>query len=1249
MAVQWTPEQKKVIESRNRNLLVAAAAGSGKTAVLVQHILELVTDPAHPVDVTQLLVVTFTRAAAAEMKERLRGKLGERLEEEPWNHHVRRQISLLDQAHISTIDSFCQWMVKNYFYRLDLDPDFRIPDEGEGKLLREEILDGFFEEGDEDYLRLMDAFGSGKGDDRVRELVEKLYLFADSAPWPDAWLHSRERSPAAGETLEEEEWIKGLAKELRETLKEYRVILAGAAETCEAEPGLEKYAQMFRLDLREVETCLSERETLSLLTHLGEIRFSRKPVISKKLVVDETLKAHMSALRDAVRDGIKRLQSRFAVADAEQTAAWIRAADRDRLALLRLTARFSEAYRQAKRERNLADFADIEHWALQLLVEPGEDGMPVSTPLVAELGDTFQEIIVDEYQDSNLVQETILRALSGEDRGHPNMFMVGDVKQSIYKFRMARPELFMEKYKRFSGEPLPSGQRIDLSRNFRSRGRILAETNRLFYRLMGERLGGVEYDESAALYCGASYPEPDEPVELLLAEQGETGAEAVELEGRLIAARIRELLDPGSGMKIWEEREQSYRPAQYRDIVILLRSMEGWADSLASILNQEGIPAFAQLKKGYFAAREVQVLLNFLRILDNPLQDIPLASVLLSPLGNFTQEELARMMAGTGEEELYHRCGQAAQWGRCTEKWNRFEDFLARYRREAVLRPIHEILEMVLEETDYGLILVAEPGGKVRQANVDMLMERAMAYEKSSYHGIFHFLRYMEKLQRYQVDYGEAQVLSENEDLVRITSIHKSKGLEYPIVIVAGMGKGFNLQDARGQVLLHEDLGLACDAIDLERRLVHPTLWKQVTADRIERDAKGEELRVLYVAMTRAKEKLILTGTCASRESVHDKWILADAAEPEETGKLPAFLVAQGGSYLDWIAMASRAETPGFIVRTTPAEELASEEAVRLEEQEQCRTEWQDVADSALWDAEFREEFEAICGYTYPWQSVCRRKAAWSVSELKKQAGEAREREEARKHPEEDSAAQPFPEEQASADSQTAESTTVSEPVWLGEDIQADHTTRPRTITGARRGTVYHTILERIPPEDGADVVKIAAQIARMEEEGILSGEEAAAVEIPAITGFYRSELGRKMIRAAGKGLLHREQPFVMAVPLAEVLPPEEHDVIPPEEWVLVQGIIDAFLEEEDGIVLWDYKTDAVPRRGGEEILLTRYREQLYLYRLALERARNRRVKEMWIYSFTLRRAIRVPEPADLDAERTSGEDGSRIKKSEDK
>ncbi|MCD8330777.1 MAG: UvrD-helicase domain-containing protein, partial [Lachnospiraceae bacterium] len=642
MAVQWTAEQKKVIESRERNLLVAAAAGSGKTAVLVQHILELVTNPTHPVDVTQLLVVTFTRAAAAEMKERLRARLGELLEEEPWNSHIRRQISLLDQAHISTIDSFCQWMVKNYFYRLDLDPDFRIPDEGEGKLLREEILDGFFEEGDEDYLRLMDAFGSGKGDSRVRELVEKLYLFADSAPWPEAWLHSQEGSPAA-ENLENEEWMNDLAEELRETLREYRDILLKAADTCETEPGLEKYAQMFQLDLREVENCLSETEALSLLIRRGELRYTRKQVISNKVPVDEGLKARMSALRDAIRDGIKRLQGRFAITDGEQAAAWIRASDRDRLALLHLTEKFSEAYRQAKRERNLADFADIEHWALDLLVEPGEDGTPVSTPLAAELGDTFREIIVDEYQDSNLVQETILRALSGEDRGHPNMFMVGDVKQSIYKFRMARPELFMEKYKRFSREPVPSGQKIDLSRNFRSRGRILAETNRLFDQLMGERLGGVEYDERAALYCGASYPEPDAPVELLLAEQGETGAEPVELEGQLIAARIREILDPENGLQIWEEREQRYRLAQCRDIVILLRSMEGWADPLAAILNQEGIPAFAQLKKGYFAAREVQVLLNFQRILDKPLQDIPLASVLLSPLGNFPQEELARI------------------------------------------------------------------------------------------------------------------------------------------------------------------------------------------------------------------------------------------------------------------------------------------------------------------------------------------------------------------------------------------------------------------------------------------------------------------------------------------------------------------------------------------------------------------------------------------------------------------------------
>ncbi len=1187
--MEWTPEQKAVIEARDRNLLVAAAAGSGKTAVLVEHILEQICDPVHPVPVTGLLVVTFTRAAAAEMKERLRVRLAERLEEEPWNLSIQRQISQLDLAQICTIDSFCQWMVKNYFYRLDLDPDFRIPDEGESRLIREEILDGFFEEGNEKYFRLLDAFGGGKNDRAVREMIESLYTFADSAPFPDRWLNEqRERLKEQDASLEESCGDGELERQIRETLSECRGVLKEAARTCAQTEGLDRYEQMFSLDVREMDSCLQQEGLTELLRALGEVHFSRKPVIPKKLAVDEEAKAAFSSLRDLVKKQVTSLEDRYAAADPEQSLAWIRASEADCLALLDLTQEFAEKYRQEKRERNLADFADIEHWALELLVT-WEDGETVPTPLAAELGDRFHEILVDEYQDSNLVQEMILATLSGEQRGRPNLFMVGDVKQSIYKFRMARPELFIEKYRRYSADPLPSGQKIDLNRNFRSRRTILETVNGLFGKIMGEKLGGIAYDEAASLHCGASYPAGDEPVELLLTERKDSGLDAAEAEGERIAQRIRELTNPDTGAKVWDEKKQEFRPARYRDIVILLRSMEGRADRFADILNREEIPAYAQQKKGYFAAREVQVLLDFLRILDNPLQDIPLASVLLSPIGGFTGEELARMTAGRGDGDFYRRlCDAAAEGGIGSGKWQRFEELLSRYREEAAVRPIHEILENILAETDYGLILEAEPGGAVRAANVGMLMERAMTYEESSYHGIFHFIRYMEKLQQYEIDFGEAQVLSENEDLVRITTIHRSKGLEYPIVIVAGVEKHFNLQDERKPVLMHEDLGLACDAVDPEEGILYPNLRKRMTADRMERDAKGEELRILYVALTRAKERLILSGTCRSFEDERKRWSFARNL-PD--GTLPAFVVGQASSFLDWIVMAMAAGADRDLsVRLCPAGQPVSEGTADLTAREQQRQEWLLAAASPdVQDEAFAESFREICTFVYPWQSVCHRKAALSVSELKEQTREEAEAGE------------------QAGDEDSAGSVGSAE--------------------GARRGTAFHTLLKWIPPEKGSSPEAVAETLAELAERGILTEEEQGLVEIPAVTAFFGSELGTRMQAAAREGRLFREQPFVMSVPLAETLPEEERASLPPDERVLVQGIIDAFIEEEDGIILWDYKTDRVSRRDGAERLLTRYREQLWEYRRALERAAAKPVKEMWIYSFALQEAIRVPEP----------------------
>ncbi len=1242
MSVIWTEEQQSVIDSRNQNLLVSAAAGSGKTAVLVEHILQMVTDPSNPIHVTELLVVTFTRAAAAEMKERLAEKLTERLEEEPWNVHVQRQIPLLSQAHISTIDSFCSWLVKNYFHLLDIDPDFRIADEGEDRLLREDVLQGVmdaaYEEDSPGFRHLLDAFGSSRGDREIRDLVLQLYRFADSFPWPQEWLHSIGRMEDGEQevSLDEMPWAAVWFEDLKKELTEYTELYRQAVDRAEMAEGLEKYAEMFRQDLQTMERLVGADTPCRLLEALAGIEFVRKPIIRGKAPVDEAEKAALSALRDLLKSEVQDIAGRYAV-DVEHQVEYLGRSRTDLRALVRLTLDFSESYRQEKMRRNLANFADVEHWALQLLIRK-EGGQEVPTPLAAELGDTFREIIIDEYQDSNRIQEMILRTLSGEDRGHPNMFMVGDVKQSIYKFRMARPELFMEKYRLFKdavGEK--PGQRIDLKKNFRSRKWVLDSVNHVFDRIMGESLGGVEYDDRAALYYGASYPPEDPPVEILAMASDATGQDRILLEAKMVAARIHEIMDHPQDHPVWDGKKGCYRAPEFRDIVILLRTMEGWAGPFSRVLNQEGIPAYAQLSTGYFAAQEVQLLLHFLKMLDNPLQDISLAAVLLSPLGGFSMEELADQTVGEPPEQpLYRRLIEGAAAGKNTEKWDRFSEFLQYYRQESVHLSVHELLEEVLTGSGYREILAAQPGGQVRLANVDMLLERALQFEESSYRGIFQFLRYMDQLRKYEMDFGEAQVLSETENLVRITSIHKSKGLEYPVVFVSGAGKSFAFMDAYGAVLMHEDLGLACDYIDVEQRIRYPVLWKRCVADRLMADVRGEELRILYVAMTRAKEKLILTGVTSDWNKLTEKWFMAG----DIPGKLPSYLIGKGNTYLDWLVMAlaeydlDQAQTPeglcagkenSFLVKVVSAADFEAQEARRMVSDRDRRRLWEQVMGQGVLDESYREELLELLSYHYPWEEICYRKPAVSVSELKHQA--------AMEYVENTIPGEVSPE---SADAR--ESVLWAEP-------------EGKVSPGAIRGTAYHNALEYIPPADGCDARSVDGHLADMVRKGLLTEEERQMIRIPKITTYYRSYLGKVAADADARGKFYREQSFYTQISVTEIpgmKPPEGGEDSGAEEWegsegseaekweggegsgaeewVLVQGIIDAFAEDADGqLILWDYKTDAVPRTGGRERLLGLYREQLLRYKDALEKARGQRVKEVWIYSFALEETIPVP------------------------
>ena len=1180
MAVSWTEEQRKVIRHREGDLLVSAAAGSGKTAVLVQHILSRLTDPEHPLDVDHMLVVTFTNAAAAEMRDRIGRALDAALEADPGNDALQRQRSLLLHAHISTIDSFCMWLVRNHFHQLDLDPDFRIADEGERRLLREdvlrELLEEKFQEGDAAFLQFADSYAGAKSDDNLKEMIFSLYDFAQSAPYPERWL--ADCAAAFGEgaaSLDEMAFPGELLAGLREELASLMDLLDQAIREMCPYTVLD-YEKTFLLDRRILERLANAGTFTDFARELSEVSFSRKP--SKRGYQRTEIENQCDVLRDIVKDEVNAMKRRYVLGTPEQMLEAVQGTSGPMHVLLDFTQEFSARLAAAKRERNLAEFADVEHWALELLDGP--------TALARELSGYFEEIIVDEYQDSNLVQEKLLRALSRESVGQRNRFLVGDVKQSIYKFRMARPELFMEKYDRSRPEAGAEERRIDLSRNFRSRAEVLASANHLFRQLMTPGMGGAVYGPETELVPGASYPPPEHPgdydTEVLLVDGDEEAADSREWEAKAVADRIRELVDPDTGLRLWDAAAGEYRPAHYRDIVILLRTMDGWAETFASLLTQEGIPAVAQQKKGYFDAPEVSLVLNYLKIIDNPRQDIPLMSVLTSPMGGFSEEEVAAAVAAEKQRtrepgevrDLYAACAHAED-----PKMAAFLSRLGGYRELAVHIPLHELIDRILDDTGYRLYLTALPGGETRRANVEMLREKALAFEASSYHGIFQFNRYIQQIRKYNVDEGEASVRSEQEDLVRIMSIHRSKGLEYPIVFVSGTGKSFNLQDARKTVILHEDLGLASDFIDTENHMKRPSLWKRAVSDRLSHDAKAEELRILYVAMTRAKEKLILTGVQKSTKSLEKKLALAESL-PDTV--FPEWVTASANSYLDWIRMGTARGAGGIVLREVTAVGMMEREIWRRALWRQRREEIERLDPGHVYDPAVRAFWESFRGFRYPHTAALTLRSTVSVSELK-------ERE-------------------------------APKALWASRARGEDSDAPGDAVGGAKRGTAYHVLMEHLSlsQAEETDAAAVSRRLQELTEAGILSAEAAGSVRVADIVKFCGGSLGRRAGRAAAQGLYHTEQPFVLGIPAARLaLDCDEQDPI------LVRGIIDAWFEEAEGIILYDYKTDRI-RAGEESVLVDRYEVQLRYYREALTRATGKPVIEGWLYSFCLGKAIRV-------------------------
>ena len=1268
MGVSWTTEQQQVIDLRNRNILVSAAAGSGKTAVLVERIVKIITDKNHPVDIDHLLIVTFTNAAAAEMRERIGNAIEKALDEQPGNEHLLRQLTLIHNAQITTIDSFCLYVVRNHFHEIDLEPNFRIGDEGELKLLREDVLgrvlEQNYEEPSEAFSDFVEGYASGRTDAALNEMILQLYEFSRSYPWPEKWLDSFVGAYRieTREELDRAEWLAPLTENICFVLKDCEQLLKQALAITQQDDGPDMYEKAVQSDLEKYEGLSRLTSFCELSGALSDIKYDRL-ASSRGFEGDPDKLELVKSLREQAKDVVKKLCRQYFFCSPEMMIEQLERTEPMLEEVVRLTKQFADEFAAAKRRKNLVDFHDVEHFALQILVDEETEK---AKKTAEEFRDTFEEIMIDEYQDSNEVQETLLRSISREERGENNIFMVGDVKQSIYRFRLARPELFMKKYDSYSLEESTT-QRIDLHKNFRSREEVLTCTNDIFYKIMARSLGNVEYDAEAALYPGASYPvSADFIPEILLADSNDELLEDTELtdkktlEAKIVAEEIKHLMKT---QQVTDKAAGTLRAAHYSDIVILLRSLSGWADSLVEVLNGNGIPAHTVSSTGYFSTVEVQTVLSMLRLLDNPRQDIPMAAVLRSPMAGLTDEELAVLRLEDGSvpfheavlelaEGLYEEDGQkeisdSEADSEADQKQGRNADgkkeddiettahrkllkFYKKYRQLRQLvpdTPIHELIEIILRETGYGHYVAAMPAGSRRTANLNMLLEKAAAYEKTSYKGLFHFVRYIDELQKYDVDFGEADMVGENEDVVRIMSIHKSKGLEFPIVIVSGMGKNFNKQDTRSKMVLHPELGIGLDYMDGKKRIKSPTIAKKAIAKQIDLENLGEELRVLYVALTRAKEKLILTGTL--KDAPEKLEFFRQQANLSKAADRPlSYLTREGASgYLDWILPAVLSYGDKYPVRIVEAAELVLDEVENQLEQNEDLTERIEEIEAA--DTQLVGQLKQRFSQRYPYQVDVLRKNKYSVSELKHRA--MRERFEA--------------EQEETVPAFLEEPVTPTIPLFIQREESVEQETANR---GALRGTAVHRVMECY---DFASEKSVQEQMEAMEKEEKITADMRALVKEQTVADFVSSETGKRMALAQRGGALYREKPFVMGFTeeelerygfgagaqmieneaqtenaqqeiMSENVSQENH--MHEEDLTLIQGIIDVFWIEDDGITVLDYKTDRVDTA---QELIDRYATQLKLYADALERVfatRKLKVKEILIYSFRLEKLISI-------------------------
>lgn len=1209
----WTNEQQAAIDSRGQTLLLSAAAGSGKTAVLVERIIRRLLDKEYPIDITELLVVTFTKAAAAEMRDRIGTALMKALSETK-DPRVERQLALLPSAQISTLHAFCQHVIRKYFYTIDLDPAFSIAGEEELNLLRRQVLEDVFLSYYEDDEKasilypLADMFGSDRGDDILMDTVSRMYTYARSLAWPEHWLKEAARAydVAPDAVIDDMVWAGPIKDAVRRILEEDAHLYDGVLYHLRQREAFAPACDTFVAEQAALRQAAQARSWNDLNRFVRAIDFPRLKSLRKLSDDDKAVWERCKKVRDDVKkDVIKTLQSVYFSATPEEWLDGMRAMKPVMDGLVTLTLDFAKAYGAAKKEKGWIDFSDLEHFCLQILLAPdASPEHPVPSAAAEELRSQYEEVFIDEYQDTNGVQELITRLVSGED----NRFMVGDIKQSIYRFRLADPTLFLEKYQSFSRDEKAVQRCIDLGRNFRSVPVVLDAVNAVFSRAMTAEAAGMDYGEREKLYAGRQAPDDERwiggPVEVDIVptpsdEEDDDGSTAFEKECRFIAGRIGELLASG---RMAARKDGTLEPLSYRHIVVLLRSMAGKADVLIQALQEGGIPSYAEQSGGYFAAVEVQVMLALLRCIDNPEQDLAMAAVLRSPLVGLDETALAGVrLAGDGTLWQNLPAFVASLPDGVDEKED-LQQFMAAFdswRTYSRRHGVAELLQRLYDDTAYVDFVGAMPGGDVRQANLKALYDRARQYEEAGFRGLFRYLQLMDKMKEDGLDLAPAKVVSEKEDVVRIMSIHKSKGLEFPVVFVADMGKAFNRRDTQDQILFHNRLGIGLKQYDPEWRMSYPTLiWSGIAAQ-LRWEGTAEEERILYVAMTRARDQLILTGHSSHIDRDWQRW----------TSHLNP---AQAKSYFDWVMPAALAPfgakadadyaRPGAawqdavwqvrIAKAVPAgtvEEGAYDGEPRLEA----------LRRGDLTGTPVPSWLDEQLSWQYAYPQAVRTAAKFSVSEVKRRYQEL--------HSDElqDEAALSVPAAAVIPPAPGEDDAFAALPPWLAGEEAA--------VSGAQRGTALHKALQYITPAADQTTATLRREIDAFVRQGLLSREEAKLVYVPVLAAFCQSDIGRRMAESPE---LHREYPFTVLLAGGDPLPETETG-----EQILIQGVIDCLFREDDAWILVDYKSD---RLETADAFRRRYAVQLALYKRAVEQITHRPVEETYIYSLHLQQEIRL-------------------------